>query len=111
MARKLQMNIDDESDEVRIKALYDHQQQLDNPTPPEMPEPEPVPPFSDEEMRAIRWVIFGKCPRCNAAIKNWVPPAFSVALYDELRAQHIDPLTGHMDYCDQMWVKWLWNGG
>jgi len=110
MARSLEMNID-ENDEVRIKALYDHLENMDHSPEPKVLEPPPEEQLSDQELRAIRWVIFGKCPRCGSNIKGWQPPAFNVALYDELRAKEIDPLTGHKEYCDQKWVKWLWNGG
>ena len=106
--RSMELNVD-ENDEVRIKALYDHAEGI---KPEEiLPEPEPVPPLSEEELLAVRWVIFGKCPRCGATIKDWQPPAFNIELYDELRDKRIDPLSGHKEYCDQKWVKWLWNGG
>lgn len=107
MPRSLDFNVD-MNDEIRIKAMYDHAEGIQE---QEVPGPQAVEPFTDEEMRAIRWVIFGKCPRCNASIKGWVPPAFNISVYDELHSKRIDPLTGHMEYCDQKWVKWLWNGG
>jgi hypothetical protein len=98
----------------RAKMSIDHEPGSDfvihsEPEPKNVLDLEPVDevaePLTSEEIKSIRWTVFGKCPICGNYVKDWSPGAFNPERYKYWQDAGIDALTGHKLSCSEKWRR------
>ncbi len=63
------------------------------------------PPLDDEELKDIRWQLFGRCPICGNYVKGWNAGPFHAERYKYWQDQGIDTVSGHRQDCTEKWRK------
>lgn len=63
------------------------------------------PSLTQEELIALKWQLFGKCPNCHVDVKGYIAGPFNVKHYQSLQDSGIDVLTGHKQTCPTKWMK------